>query len=139
MGEDEPRPGSQPEAWLCVLVAEGPFVIPPWTPGKLQLCSLRSGLLLPGRGLASSSSLELRMTPSTEPAFRFQPSVAAVCFYGKRKNKEFKQHRRKWTEKERPRPYSASFPLPRGNHWYCFWLICPKIFLKYRSQQLCSY
>ena len=30
--------------------------------------------------------------------------------------KEFKQHRRQWTEKERPLPYSALFPLPRGNH-----------------------
>ena len=30
-----PSQESQPSAWLCMVVAEGPFVIPPWAPGQV--------------------------------------------------------------------------------------------------------
>lgn len=101
--KDKPQLG----AWPRLVVTGGPFVIPLWTPG--QVFPERGGFvhsaswhLLPGGG-PSFHILELRMTPAAEPAFCFQPSALCffLCFYCKRGKKEFKWHRRKWTEKER--------------------------------------
>lgn len=86
---------SQPRAWLCVVVAEGPFVIPPWTPSQVfpgggSFVYSGAWRLLPWLRPGLLSSPELGMTLFTElPSTSSPPSLCGVlCFYCKRKKKK---------------------------------------------------
>lgn len=77
----------------------------------------------PGCSFSFISSYELRMTPCAEPPFRFPsppPLCCFLCFYCKRKERIQIAQETLDCKGKGPLPPLASFPLPRGNHCYCF-------------------
>lgn len=110
---------SQPRAWLCVVVAEGPFVISPWTPSPVfpgggSFVHSGAWRLLPWLRPHLLPSSELGMTPSTElPSASSPPPLCGVlCFYCKRK-KDSNSIEESGLRRKGPLPFLGLIPAPQ--------------------------